>query len=77
MRTGLIKLTMRSVPPPPPPPPPHPFFTSSFFFLRRLTPKFASAKTNGIEKYGENLEKMKLNGPGKRKLRQEANYGTD
>ena len=73
MRTGLIKLTMRSVPPPPP----TPFFLLLFSFFRRLTRKFASAKTNGIEKYGENLEKMKLNGPGKRKLRQEANYGTD
>ena len=30
--------------------------------------EFASAKTNGIEKYGEDLEKMKMNGPGKWKL---------
>ena len=37
----------------------------------------ASAKTNAIEKYGEDLEKMKVNGPGKRKLGQGRNYGTD
>ena len=29
--------------------------------------EFASAKTNAIEKYGEDLEKMKVNGQGKRK----------
>ena len=34
-------------------------------------------KTNAIEKYGEDLEKMKVNGPGKRKLGQGRNYGTD
>ena len=27
--------------------------------FRRLTREFASAKTNAIEKYGEDLEKMK------------------
>ena len=48
-----------------------------FFPPRRLTREFASAKTNAIEKYGEDLEKMKLNGPGKRKLGQGTNYGTD
>ncbi len=32
--------------------------------------EFASPKTNAIEKYGENLEKMKVNGPGKQKLGQ-------
>ena len=37
----------------------------------------ASAKTNAIEKYGEDLEKMKVNGPGKQKLGQGRNYGTD
>ncbi len=44
-------------------------------FFRRLTQELA--KTNVIEKYGEDLEKMKLNGPGKRKLEQGTNYGTD
>ena len=40
--------------------------------------EFASAKTNAIEKYGEDLKKkMKVNGPGKRKLGQGKNYGTD
>ena len=65
MRTGLNQLTMRSVL----------YFFNLFF--RRLTLEFASAKTNTIEKYGEDLEKMKLNGPGKRKLGQGTNYGTD
>ena len=45
--------------------------------FRRLTREFASATTNAIEKYGEDLEKMKVNGPGKRKLGQGRNYGTD
>ena len=72
MRTGLNKLTMRSVLPPPPP------LLFFLFFSRRLTRQFASAKTNGIEKYGEGLKKKKnLNGQGKRKLGQETNYGTD
>ena len=35
------------------------------------------SQTNAIEKYGEDLEKMKVNGPGKRKLGQGRNYGTD
>ena len=49
-------------------------------FFQRLTREFASAKTNGIEKYGEDLGEhffKKLNGPGKRKLGRETNYGTD
>ena len=41
------------------------------------TREFASARTNAIKKYGEGLEKMTLNGPGKRKLGQETNYGID
>ena len=41
------------------------------------TREFASAKTNAIEKYGEDLEKMKVNGTGKPKLGQGRNYGTD
>ena len=61
MRTCLNQLTMSSVP----------------ILFRRLTRKFASAKINAIEKYGEDLEKMKVNGPGKRKLGQGRNYGTD
>ena len=32
-----------------------------------ISREFASAKTNAIEKYGEDLEKMKVNEPGKRK----------
>ena len=44
--------------------------TSSVTILfRRLTREFASAKTNAVEKYREDLEKMKL-GQGR-------NYGTD
>ena len=45
--------------------------------FRRLKREFTSAKTNTIEKCGEDLEKMKLNGPGKRKLGQGRNYGND
>ena len=48
MRTGLNQLTMRSVPY---------FYFYFFYFFRRLTREFASAKTNAIEKYGEDLEK--------------------
>ena len=44
--------------------------------IRRLTREFASAKTNAIEKYGEGLEKMKVNRPGKWKLGQGRNSGT-
>ena len=79
MRTWLNQSTMSNVPfffllPPPPPP----FFFFFFFFYRKLTREFASAKANRIEKYGEGLKKKKnLNGPGKRKLGQETNYGTD
>ena len=39
--------------------------------------EFASAKTNAVEKYGEALEKLKVNGPEKQKLGQGRNYGTD
>ena len=39
--------------------------------------EFVSAKTNANEKYGQDLEKMKMDGPGKRKLGQGTNYGTD
>ena len=45
--------------------------------FRRLTQEFASAKNNATEKYGEDLDKMKVNGPGKRKLGQGRNYGTE
>ena len=38
--------------------------------------EFASAKTNTVEKYGEDLEKMKVNGPEKWELGQGRNYGT-
>ena len=65
MRTCLNQLTMRSVP----------FF--SFLFFCRLTLEFASAKPNLTAKYGEDLEKMTLNGLGKRKLGQGTKYGTD
>ena len=64
MRTGLNQLTVSSVP----------YFLN---FFCRLTREFASAKTNAIEKYGEDLEKMKMNGPGKQKFGQGTNYGTD
>ena len=60
MRTCLNQLTMSSV----------------TYLFRRLTREFASTKTNAIEKYGQDLEKMKVNGPGKRKLGQGRNYGT-
>ena len=59
-RTGLNQLTMSSVP---------------YFLPHRLTREFASAKTNAIEKYGEDLEKMKMNGPGKQKLGRGRNSG--
>ena len=45
MRTGLNQLTMSSVP---------------FFSFRTLTREFASAKTNAIEKCGEDLEKNEV-----------------
>ena len=61
MKTCLNQLTTSSIP----------------ILFRRLTREFASAMTNPIEKYGEDLEKMKVNGPGKRKLGQGRNYGTD
>jgi len=38
---------------------------------------FSQANASANEKYGEDLEKMKLNGPGKRKLGQGTIYGTD
>ena len=62
MRTGLNQLTMSGLP---------------YICFRRLTREYASAKTNAIEKYGEDLEKMKVNRPGKRKLGQGRNYGTE
>ena len=37
--------------------------------------EFTSAKTNTIEKYGQDLEKIKVNGPGKWKLGQRRNSG--
>ena len=46
------------------------------FYFGLVTREFASAKTNAIEKYREDLEKMKVNGPGKWKLGQGRNYGT-
>ena len=68
MRTSLNQLTMRSVP--------YYFILFFILFFHRLTREIASAKTNAVEKYGEDLEKLKLNGPGKRKLGQGTNYGT-
>ena len=62
MRTRLNQLNMRAECP---------------VLFRRLTREFASAKTNAIEKYGEDLDKMKVNGPGKRKVEQGRNYGTE
>ena len=61
MRTYLNQLTMSSV----------------TQFISQANAEFASAKTNANETYGEDLEKMKVNGPGKRKLGQGRNYGTD
>jgi len=66
MRPGLNQLTMRSVP-----------YFILFLFFCRLTLESASAKPNLIAKYGEDLEKMLLNGPGKRKLGQGTKFGTD
>ena len=54
MRTCLNQLTMSSV----------------TYLISQANAGFASAKTNATEKYGEDLEKMKVNGPGKRKLGQ-------
>ena len=45
--------------------------------MSSVTQQFASAKTNATEKYGEDLEKMKVNGLGKWKLGQGRNSGTD
>ena len=61
MRTCLNQLTVSSV----------------TILFRRLTREFVSAKTNAVEKYGEGLEKMKVNRPGKWKLGQGRNSGTD
>ena len=61
MRTCLNQLTTSSV---------------TILFCR-LTQELASAKTNAVEKHGEDLEKIKMNGLGKLKLGQERNYGTD
>ena len=60
MRTCLNQLTMSNV----------------TCFISQAKEEFASAKTNAIEKYGEDLEKMKVNGPGKRKLGQGKKHGT-
>ena len=62
MRTGLNQLNMRA---------------ECAILFRRLTREYASPKTNATEKYGEDLDKMKVNGPGKRKLGQGRNYGTE
>ena len=61
MRTCLNQLTTSSV---------------TILFCR-LTREFTSANTNAVEKHGEDLEKMKMNGPGKRKLGQGRHDGTD
>ena len=61
MRTCLNQLTTSSV---------------TILFCR-LTQELASAKTNAVEKHGEDLEKIKMNGPGKRKLAQGRNSDTD
>ena len=51
--------------------------SSVAYFISQANAGFASAKTNAIEKYREDLDKMKVNGPRKRKLGQGRNYGTD
>ena len=61
MKTCLNQLTMSSV----------------TILFRRLMREFASAKTNAVEKHGEDIEKMKVNGPGKRKLAQGRNSDPD
>ena len=61
MRSCLNQLTMSSV----------------TCFIAQANVEFISAKTNATEKYGEDLEKMKVNGLGKQKLGQGRNYGTD
>ena len=62
MRTGLNQLTMSSV---------------TYFISQQLRGNSLQPRLTAIEKYGEDLEKMKVNGPGKRKLGQGRNYGTD
>ena len=62
MRTCLNKLTMSSV---------------TYFISQANAGIRFSQETNATEKYGEDLEKMKVNGQGKRKLGQGRNYGTD
>ena len=61
MRTCLNQLTMTSV----------------TYFISQANAGIRFSQTNAIEKYGEDLEKMKVNVPGKRKLGQGRNYGTD
>ena len=51
--------------------------SSVTYFISQTIAGIASAKTNAVEKYGEDLEKMKVNGPGKRKLGQGRNYDID
>ena len=51
--------------------------SSVTYFISQDTREFASAKTNAIEMYGEDSDKMKVNGPGKLKLGQGRNNGTD
>ena len=51
--------------------------SSVTYFISQANAGFASAKTNANEKYGEDLDKMKVNGPGKWKFGQGRNYSTD
>ena len=61
MRTCLNQLTMSSI----------------TYFISQANAGIRFSQDNAIEKYGEELEKMKMNGPGKRKLGRGRNYGID
>ena len=61
MRTCLNQLTMSSV----------------TYFISQANAGIQFSQHYATEKYREDLENMKVNGPGKRKLGQGRNYGTD
>jgi len=51
--------------------------SSVTYFISQANAGIRFTQENATEKYGDELEIMKVNGPGKRKLGQGRNYGTD
>ena len=51
--------------------------SSVTYFISQATAGIRFSQTNATEEYGEDLEKIKVDGPGKWKLGQGRNYGTD